>query len=135
MKQFSRTEFKVITVIFLLTVLVGCGASGSVITTDKQRPAIDPTKVKIYIEEPTLYETIGIVEASKDIYFSRQATQDAVIEKLKTLAAKVGANGVLLLNIGSQSSETTGFSSNGIVYISSGDELSIQGKAIYVIEE
>jgi len=88
--------FKMSIIILLLNVLTGC-ATGSVIITGKERPAITPSEVKIYIDPPSQYETIGLVEASSDVELSRQAAQDRVIKKLKLQAAKIGANGVLLV--------------------------------------
>ena len=106
---------KIITALFFLTVLFGC-ATGSSIVTGKVRPAISPSAVKIYLDPPSQYETIGIVEASSDVEFSTQAAQDRVINELKSQAAKIGANGVLLMNTGDKSGEMVGFYSGGIFY-------------------
>lgn len=84
------------------------------------RPAIDPTEVKIYLNPPSQYETIGRVEASAYVSvwpFSQQAAQNRIIEKLKKQAAKVGANGVVLLD--TENSEIT---------------KNARGEAVYVIE-
>ena len=127
--------FKTITVILLFTVLFGC-ASGSQIITGNTRTAISPSEVKIYLDPPTQYETIGIIESSSDVMFSRQSTQDKVINQLKSRAAKIGANGVLLSATNSQSTGTVGFYSNGIFYGgNNGDKIIAQGRAIYVIQE
>jgi hypothetical protein len=107
--------FGTVTIIFCFVALVGC-ATGSVIITGNVRPAIDPAEVKIYLEPPAQYEIIGIVEASSDVEFSSQAAQDRVITELKNQAAKIGANGVLLINVRNQSGGTTGFYSNGVFY-------------------
>lgn len=126
--------FRIITIIFWLVVLAGC-ATGSVIITGNVRSAIDPLEVKIYLELPSQYETIGIVEASSDVEFSSQAAQDRVINELKNQAAKIGANGVLLINVGNQSGGTTGFYSGGVFYASSSETKTAHGQAIYVIQE
>lgn len=58
------------------------------------------------------------------------------MNELKLRATKVGANGVLLTNTGSQSVGTAGYYSNGIFYGGgSSDKILAQGKAIYVIKE
>ena len=132
-KRKKRT-FKTVIVIFFCAVLSGC-AVGSSIITGNVRPAISESEVKIYIDAPTQYETIGIVEASSDVEFSRQAAQDRVINQLKLRAAKMGANGVFLTNTGSQSSGATGFVSNGIFFSSTSNKITAQGRAIYVIQE
>jgi uncharacterized protein YbjQ (UPF0145 family) len=126
--------FRIITIIFWFVVLAGC-ATGSVIITGNVRSAIDPLEVKIYLELPSQYETIGIVEASSDVEFSSQAAQDRVINELKNQAAKIGANGVLLINVGNQSGGTTGFYSGGVFYASSSETKTAHGQAIYVIQE
>ena len=144
MKQFKNLQVKrhsirvldTITVIFIFTFLFGCGATGSSIITGTKRPAINLNEVKIYLDPPAQYENIGIIEVSSDVFFSRQSAQDKAMNGLKVRAAKVGANGVLLTNTGSQSIGTTGYYSNGIFYGgSSGDKIIAQGRAIYVTKE
>jgi uncharacterized protein YbjQ (UPF0145 family) len=120
--------------VIIIFCLVGC-ATGSVIITGNVRPAIDPAEVKIYIEPPAQYEIIGIVEASSAVEFSSQAAQDRVIAELKNQAAKIGANGVFLINVGNQSGGTTGFYSNGVFYASSSKTKTAHGQAIHVIQD
>lgn len=112
--------FKIIITLSFLSVLVGC-ATGSSIVTGKVKPAISPGEVKLYLDPPLRYDTIGIVEASSDVEFSTQAAQDRVINELKVQAAKIGANGVLLIN--------TGF------YGGPDETKTAKGKAISVIQE
>jgi hypothetical protein len=101
--------------IAFLFALFGC-ATGTSIVTGKVRPAINPSEVKLYLEPPTRYETIGIVEALSDVEFSSQAALDRAIQKLKAQAAKIGANGVLVSNTGDKSSNF-GFYSGGVFSI------------------
>ena len=79
---------------FLCVVFLGC-ATGSTIITGEARPAIDPSMVRIFFDPPLQFETIGLIEASSDVEFSRQAAQDRVINELRNRAARIGANGVL----------------------------------------
>jgi hypothetical protein len=143
MRQFSNLQVKrqsirvlnTITVILFFAVLFGC-ATGSSIITGMKRPAINPNEVKIYLDPPAKFETIGIVETASGVVFSRQAAQDYAMDELKKRAAKVGANGVLLTNTGSQAGGTTGIYSNGFFYGgTSSDKILAQGRAIYVIQE
>jgi uncharacterized protein YbjQ (UPF0145 family) len=124
----GRLLFTFLGIVF--TVVAGC-ATGSTIVTGKVLTAIDPNEVNIYLDPPAQYETIGIIEASSDVEFSRQKAQDRVINELKTRAAKVGANGVLLM--------TTGSTTSGAVIISgmiiSETAITAQGRAIYVVRE
>jgi len=115
---------------FFLIVLFGC-ATGSTIITGNARSAIAPDEVKIYLDPPSQYEVIGLVEASSDVELSSQAAQDRVINELKNRAAKIGANGVLLTNAGSRTSG--GYYSFGVFY--AGEAKTAQGQAIYVIRE
>ncbi len=126
--------FKITTLVFLFTIIVSC-ATGSIILTGKARPAINPSEVTLYLDPPEEFETIGIIEASSDLEFSRQAAQDRVMNELKSRAAKVGANGVLLVTTGSKNSGSTGFYSNGIYFSSSSEKITGQGKAIFVINK
>lgn len=115
--------------------LASC-ATGSTIITGTKRAAIHLDDVKIYLDPPMQYESIGIVEVSSDVLLSRQKAQDNAMNALKSRAAKVGANGVLLTNSGSQSVGTVGYYSDGIFYGSgSSDKIIAQGRAIYVAQE
>jgi hypothetical protein len=107
---------------------------GSAVITGNVRPAIDPSEVKIYLEPPSQYEIIGIVEASSDVEFSSQAAQDRVMTELKKQAAKIGANGVLLINVGNQAGGMTGFYSGGVFYAGSSETKTAHGQAIYIIQ-
>lgn len=126
--------YKISGIFILLLITISC-ATGSVIITGKPKPAISPTLVKIYLEPPTKHEVIGLVEATSDIEFSRQLAQDRVINELKTRAAKIGANGVILQTTGSQTSGTSGYYTNGFYFSSTNEQLTGQGKAIFVIQE
>lgn len=90
--------------------------------------------MEIYLEAPAKYETIGLVEASSDIELSAQAAQDRVVAELKSQAAQVGANGILLITAGSQTGSTTGYISNGVLITSTSKTKTAQAKAIYVIK-
>jgi len=119
---------------FFCIVLFGC-ATGSTIITGEARPAIDPSMVRIYLDPPTQFETIGFIEASSDVEFSRQAAQDRVINELRNRAARIGANGILLVGTGVQSGDTVGFVSGGVLFTTTGSRITRHGRAIYVIQE
>lgn len=119
--------------IAFLIALFGC-ATGTSIVTGKVRPAKNPSEVKLYLEPPTKYETIGIVEASSDVEFSSQAALDRAIQELKAQAAKIGANGVLISNTGDKSSNF-GFYSGGVFYAGTSEAKTARGIAIFVIQE
>ena len=126
--------FKVAVSVAFLIALFGC-ATGSSIVTGKVRLAINPSEVKLYLEPPTKYETIGIVEASSEVEFSSQAAQDRAIQELKAQAAKIGANGVLISNTGDKSGDMVGFYSGGVFYAGASETKTARGNAIFVIQE
>jgi len=99
------------------------------------RPSISPEQVKLYLEPPTKFETIGIVEASSEVEFSSQAAQDRAIQELKNQAAKIGANGVLIGNTGNKSGDMVGFYSGGVFFAGASETKTASGKAIHVIQK
>ena len=126
-------RFKLTKLIFLLLILLltGC-ASGSSIVVGKVREAIDPQQVKLYLELPNTYETIGIVTASSDAGWTEQGSVDYAVAELKNQAAKLGANGVLIESTGNQTSTVVGGYGTGYVYSIPVTEKLVSGKAIYV---
>lgn len=121
---------KTIFLIFIILILASC-ATGSVIITGTVRPAIDSSEVRILLNPPLRYETIGIVEASSAIEFSRQAAQDRVMDELRRQAARIGANGVLLISTGEN---VSGGAFVGGVFVTS-QTLTGRGEAIFIIQE
>ena len=133
MRKFIARLFTAIVLISLSIALFSCGvapARGSAIITGTTRPAISPSEVRIFVDAPTQYEVIGIVEATMTLggLLSRQETQDRVVNELKSQAARLGANGVILISTGTQLSPV---SSSG----SQSERVVTQGRAIFVIEE
>lgn len=94
--------FHIINVIVISGFLYGC-TTGSTIITGTKRSIINASEVRIYLDLPSEYESIGIIEVSSEVGFSRQAAQDKAMDALKLRAAKIGANGVLLTNTRLQS--------------------------------
>jgi len=96
---------KIAAVVSLAAALVGCAAS-SHITVGTVRPKIDPAAVRLYLTPPAKFEEVAVLEASSknSITFGSQAKADKVVERLKNEAAALGANGVLLGDVGEQQS-------------------------------
>jgi hypothetical protein len=89
--------------------LLACVSSHVLVGT--QRPPIPPDQVHIYLRPPPQhYEEIAILDTSSKHSFSisAQGKTDAVIRRLKGEAAKLGANGVLLEEVGNQASGSVG---------------------------
>ena len=88
----------------LLCVLLvsGCASTHHVLL-GQPRPAISPDLVKVYQVPPKRYEEIARLDSSSAVGFGTQGQTNAAIERLAREAAKLGANGVLLLGV-----DTTG---------------------------
>ena len=120
-------------IVVLITFLNAC-ASGSSIVTGTVRAPIDFNQVKLYLDAPEKYETVGIVKASSDAGWTEQGSQDYAVQELKKQAAKLGANGVLLTTTGENTSAIIGTYSNGGTYVIPVSEQTVTGRAIYVSE-
>jgi uncharacterized protein YbjQ (UPF0145 family) len=100
-----RIARRFLTVFVCLSVMLVAGcehASGSAIVTGTRRPPISPDAVKIYIDAPAEYETIGLVHAQFQTGAMREAAkQEIAMKELKKQAAALGANGILLTAVGS----------------------------------
>ena len=131
----------------LTLLLCSCAVTNETsLIVGKQRPAITPEQVKLYIKPPEKYEVIAIItaDAAHD-FMSKQALQDIAIKNLKVEAAKVGANGILLDNVGSFSvgssgvvtvpTATTGVSVIGAGAMNNRTGKQASGKAIYVFDD
>jgi len=121
-----------ILLLFLAIVLISGCATGSSIVVGKVRGAIDSSQVKLYLERPDSYETIGIVKASSDAGWTEQDSVDYAVEELKNQAAKLGANGVLIETTGETNSSIIGGYGTGYLYAIPVTEQTVTGKAIYV---
>lgn len=122
---------KTLWLLFLTSIITAC-ASGSYILTGQQRDPVQPTDVKLYTSPPSNYEVIAIVNASSDAGWTEQGSQDYAVEELKNQAAKLGANGVLLMTTGETSSAAIGSYGNGMMFAIPITAKTVSGKAIYV---
>lgn len=131
-----------------IVVLVAACASSHVLV-GKARPPISPDQVKVYLHAPAKYEEIAILDASSknSLAITSQGKMNKVIERLKTEAAALGANGILLKGTGDQyvgsvntssanatavgnSAYGTGFGTSAAIMQKEGS-----GLAIYVTQE
>jgi hypothetical protein len=108
-----------------------------VIITGNVRPPINITEIKLYVDPPLQYEIIGVVEASSAIGFSAhsaQEAQDRAVNELKKQAAKIGANGIILIGIGNKNATAPVIIGGNVVYATQRKK-TVEGQAIYVIKE
>jgi hypothetical protein len=97
----------------LATALIsGCAASSHVIV-GTVRPAISPEQVKIYLQPPPSYEEVAVIDASSrgSGALTDQRKLDKAIARLKSEAASLGANGVLLQGTEDKNVGSVGFGS------------------------
>jgi hypothetical protein len=90
--------------------VAGC-ASSQVVLVGPTRPPISADQVRIYLQPPeSKYEQIANLSASSRGSFAFSAADkiEKVIERLKIEAAKLGANGILLHGVGSDSAGSVG---------------------------
>jgi len=114
-----------------LLAIAAC-ATGSAIVTGKTRTPLAPEQVRIYLESPASFEVIGLVNASSDAGWTEQGSVDYAIEELKKQAAKLGANGVLLVSSGDRTSTIVGGQGTGYLYAIPVTAKTVQGRAIFV---
>jgi hypothetical protein len=93
---------------------IGFGLSGCVtshVIVGKVRPPIAPEDVQLYLHPPgSKYEEVALLESSSkhSFSFTAQGKTNAVIERMKTDAAKLGANGILLDGVSDQAGGSVG---------------------------
>jgi hypothetical protein len=93
-----------------LLCLAGCALSSHRLI-GTPRPAISPDQVRVYTETPARpFQQIALVSASsrRSGSFTYEGKAEAVIQRLKVEAAKLGANGVLLEGISEESGGALG---------------------------
>lgn len=85
----------------LLGALAGC-ATASHLMISPARPAIAVEQVRVYTQMPAgPYVEIALLDASSGGFtYGAQNRNDAVIARLRTEAAKLGANGVVIQDMG-----------------------------------
>ena len=75
----------------LMLLLAACQSSH--VLVGAPRPPIDPAGGKVYLQPPSQYEQVALLEASSAASgaFTRQQKTDKVISRLKAEAAALGA--------------------------------------------
>ena len=139
-----KTEFFLMFA-FVTAFLSACTTSHIIV--GKTRPPTRAEDVKVYFDPPKKYERIALIDADSNgsFKFSAQGKVNAALERMKTDAAKLGANGILLRGTGESGSVTVGsaygstsgtsFSGTGIGVSGGGLIKNVSGLAIWVIDE
>ena len=87
----------------VLLVLCGCAGSQKVMLGQARAP-IDPSQVQIYSSPPVGSVEIAQLESTSAVGFGTQGQTDAAVARIKLEAAKLGANGVVRMGVGSSGS-------------------------------
>ncbi|MCF7750219.1 hypothetical protein KQ945_05645 [Bacillus subtilis subsp. subtilis] len=96
-------KIRSIAVLGMLLALAGC-ASTSKVMLGQARAPVDPASVQIYSTPPAGSVEIAQLESSSAVGFGTQGQTDAAVLRLKREAAALGANGVILMGVGSSGS-------------------------------
>lgn len=99
----------------LLLSLAACAGTSKVMLSDA-RPPVDPSTVRIYTAVPPGSIQIAQLDAKSAVGFGTQGQTDAVVQRLKNEAAKLGANGVVLIGVGTGARSPGGVSVGGGSY-------------------
>jgi hypothetical protein len=125
-------------------VLTAC-ASSSVTLTGTARPPISPDEVRVYTARPSSFEEVALLRASrKSVGANGEKAIEKVIDEMKSAAAKLGANGLLLEDFSDSQSLTVGtgvgsdtYTHNGSISLGVGGDIGIikrtgTGRAIFI---
>ncbi len=96
-------NIRTIAVLGVLLAVAGC-ASTSKVMLGQARAPVDPASVQIYSTPPAGSVEIAQLESSSAVGFGTQGQTDAAVMRLKREAAALGANGVILMGVGSSGS-------------------------------
>ena len=128
-------------VLLIVMILVGCHPVSHIIVGETRAP-ISPSQVKIYSDFPEEYKKIALIDAGSNfafkdpaILFTWQSKMNKVIERLKIEAAKLGANGVVMVGTENKIHQSFSVDKDGNASSSSYTEKFGKAIAIYVIEK
>ena len=126
-------------VILIVMVFIGCVPVSHIIVGDTREP-IHPSNVEIYLDYPEQYEKIALIDAGSNfafkdpaILFDWQSKMNKATERLKIEAAKLGANGILIINTDNKIYQSISSDGKGSTSSSSHSEKFVKAIAIYVL--
>jgi hypothetical protein len=126
----------------LITCITGCIGTSQIITGQPLAPTL-PSRIEIYASPPPRFKEIAVIEASRTSvgYGEKPKTSDQLINKMKLIAASVGANGILIRRLSNNSASrgtSYGLSSSygaSTHNMATNNTDSLHGIAIFVVEE
>ena len=125
---------------FLIVIFYfGCIPVSHIIVGETREP-VDPSSVELYLDYPQEYEKIALIDAGSNFAFKDpaflfdwQSKMDKATERLKIEAAKLGANGILIINTDNKIYQSTNSDGKGSSSSSSYTEKFVKAIAIYVL--
>jgi hypothetical protein len=96
-------RFRTAALVMFAAALAACAGTSKVMVGQARAP-IDPAQVRVYSTAPPGSVEIAQLESTSAIGFGTQGQTDAAVARLKREAAALGANGVVLMGVGSQAS-------------------------------
>tara|TARA_Y100000739_G_scaffold16121_1_gene13082 strand:- start:760 stop:1185 length:426 start_codon:yes stop_codon:yes gene_type:complete len=126
---------------FLIVIFYfGCIPVSHIIVGETREP-VDPSSVELYLDYPQEYEKIALIDAGSNFAFKDpaflfdwQSKMDKATERLKIEAAKLGANGVLIINTDNKIYQSINSDGEGSISSSSHAEKLVKAIAIYVVK-
>lgn len=93
----ARVVIRSIVMAWPISILAACASSTQVLTGAPRSP-ISPAEVRVYTQAPQSFEEIAVLGASKNSVSSEGGERAIahMIESMRTQAARLGANGLLL---------------------------------------
>ena len=125
---------------FLIVIFYfGCIPVSHIIVGETREP-VDPSSVELYLDYPQEYEKIALIDAGSNFAFKDpaflfdwQSKMDKATERLKIEAAKLGANGILIINTDNKIYQSSTSDGKGSISSSSHSEKFVKAIAIYVL--
>ncbi|WFC41796.1 hypothetical protein [Pseudoxanthomonas sp. SE1] len=96
-------SFRIATAMFAAMLVAGCASSSKVMLGQARAP-VDPAQVQVYRTAPAGAQEIAQLESKSAVGFGTQGQTDAAVARLKREAAALGANGIVLIGVGSSGS-------------------------------
>jgi len=111
----TQSLIRNVAMVAVIAALVASCASSSKVMLGPVHAPIDPAQVQVYSNVPVGAVEIAQLESISAAGFGTQGQTDAAVQRLKREAAKLGANGVVIVGVGSERSGG-GFSIGGGSY-------------------
>jgi hypothetical protein len=134
-------NFRFLALVLAAATMVGCAApsaSPEVVVVNLPGSAFSPAQVKVYVQPPKKYKEITVITSSSkgSLTTTPEEKRSVVIERIKTMAGTLGANGILIHNIGAPAGGSVGAAAdNGGVGVAGAADVPSVGSATAIFVE